>query len=582
MNDPTIIAAGSKAAQGRFDEAVAVLRRAAAGRGDTLPYLLLMAEYLAVLGQNQQALFAADQAVQRAPARAEAHAVRGLVMQLLNRFLEATASLEEAVRLSPGLAMAHQNLGLVLQAQARFEAAETALRRAVELSPSVLADANLALLLADTARVPEAISLLEGALSRWPGQAGLLFPLCFLLNYSDTADPAAVLARHKEYGRAITPSPAPRGPAPGPRPAVLRVGLVSGDLRGHSVSRFVEPVLREINRERFGVTCYFTGPRGDATSARLRTLAERWRDVARTSDDTMARTITNDNIDILVDLAGLTSGQRLPVFARRAAPVQATWIGYPNTTGIPAMDFRIVDSRTDPPGSEAMVTESLVRLPGCLLCFDPGGDAPPVQPREPGPITFGSFNALSKVSDTCVRLWAAVLEAAPGSRLLLKAKALADGATRRRLQDRFVAAGLAPERLELIGQTESTAEHLALYQRIDIALDTFPYHGATTTCEALWMGVPVVTRGGTVHAARVGPSLLRAAGLSDLIADCDDGFVRLAASLAADPARLAAWRGTLRERLTASALCDAPAYARALEAALDAMWAAKGLATPAG
>jgi predicted O-linked N-acetylglucosamine transferase (SPINDLY family) len=571
MADRVIIAAAARAAQGKTAEAVAMLRRAASGRGDPLPYLLLLSECLAAMGQLDAALYAAVQATARSPGLG--NAARGLVYQTSGRLEEAAAAFAEAVRLAPDLAMAHQNLGLVLQALARYADAGAALRRADELEPSPLSAGNLSLLLSETGRVPEAIALLGAALGRWPGTPGLLFNLCFALNYSDTASAADVLARHKEYGCAITPPGAvlPRVPR-GPRPPVLRVGLVSGDLRGHSVARFIAPVLRRIDRERFEFTCYFTGARGDDATARLRALAARWRDAARTHDDELRATIARDRIDILVDLAGLTAGQRLPVFARRAAPVQATWIGYPHTTGVPAMDFRLVDPITDPPGADALATERLVRLSGCLLCYEPDAGSPAPRPREDGPIRFGSYNALPTISATCMDLWARVLAAVPGSRLLLKAKALVDPGTRERVESGFAARGVAPERIEMLGQTGTTAEHLALYHRVDVALDTFPYHGATTTCEALWMGVPVVTLRGPVHAARVGPSLLTAAGLRELIAETPESLVRLARDLVRDPARLGVYRAALRDRLAASALCDAPSYVRGVESALDGMW----------
>ena len=260
------------------------------------------------------------------------------------------------------------------------------------------------------------------------------------------------------------------------------------------------------------------------------------------------------------------------VFAHQPAPIQVAWLGYPNTTGLTTMDYRLTDTYADPPGlTESWHAEQLVRLPRCAWCYQPS-DSPPITLRREGPITFGSFNNFAKITEPMFLLWARILHAVPESRLLLKTRALGSENTRQRVRQILSAAGIAAERLELRGYEPAHDDHLALYQRIDVALDTFPYHGTTTTCEALWMGVPVVTLAGKTHASRVGVSLLSNIGLPELVADTPEEYVRLAAELAGDLPRLAYLQGTLRQRMEQSPLMDAPRFARDMEAAYRAMW----------
>jgi protein O-GlcNAc transferase len=293
------------------------------------------------------------------------------------------------------------------------------------------------------------------------------------------------------------------------------------------------------------------------------------------SDEALAERIRHDGIDILVDLVGHTAMNRLLVFARRPAPIQVTWLGYPNTTGLTAIDYRLVDAVTDPEGeADALASETLVRLPGGFLCYGGHGGAPAPGPAPclaTGTVTFGSFNSPPKLSAATLDAWAQVLARLPESRLLLKGKPFADAATRALYLGRLAERGVAPERVELAAWLPDQA-HLALYDRIDIALDPFPYNGTTTTCQALWMGVPVVALRGDRHASRVGASLLTQIGLTDLIADSVEAYVETAIALAGDPARLADLRHSLRPRMAASPLCDATGFARKIEQAYRTMW----------
>jgi protein O-GlcNAc transferase len=324
------------------------------------------------------------------------------------------------------------------------------------------------------------------------------------------------------------------------------------------------------------VFCYAEVKRPDIITGDLRRLADRWLVTVGLSDDELAERIRADGIDILVDLAGHTANNRLRLFARKPAPVQVTWLGYPNTTGLEAIDCRLVDAVTDPVGeADAWASETLVRLEGGFLCYGALKDAPePTVPRclKTGTVTFGSFNNPAKLSAATLEIWAKLLSRLPHARLLLKGEPFADEATRALFLARLGERGVAAERVELVAWLPNATAHLAFYHQVDIALDPFPYNGTTTTCEALWMGVPVVTLRGDRHAGRVGASLLTQIGLTDLIANSVEEYLEIAVALARNPERLSDLRRVLRSRMAASPLCDGPAFARKMESAFRTMW----------
>ncbi len=396
------------------------------------------------------------------------------------------------------------------------------------------------------------------------------------LNYLDDVDPELVYEAHLEWARAVTRRIPPATPAfdnerdPSRR---LRIGYLSPDLKGHSVASFFEPLIRHHDRTACAIHCYYSGTRIDPVTNRIRAVSDQWRQVHAEPDDLLATSLRTDGIDILVDLAGHTKGHRLEVFARRAAPVQVTWLGYPNTTGLETMDYRLCDPVSDPEGSHASRhSESLFRLPNGFLCFE-GPDIPlPERNPDRGPVTFGSFNNLSKVTATTLRLWGRVLAQVADARLLLKAKQLSDRLIRQDLLQRLAAAGFDTGRVELHGRLEPKEAHLGLYGQVDIALDTVPYNGTTTTCQALWMGTPVIALRGDRHAARVGASILTHADLPELIGEDEDDFVARAVALARDRSRLVEYHTGLRGHLERSRLCDAEGFARQVESAYRAMW----------
>ena len=469
--------------------------------------------------------------------------------------------------------------GEALEAAGALDAALDCYEACVRDHPASL-DAHLALAnaLAQAWRVEDSIRAFHAALSAAPDNTEVFSGLLLYSHYAAAPDASALYALHRRYGHLVSEKTARQRPPVHPDPMdterMLRIGYVSRNLSAHSVGYFIEPVVAAHDRSRHRVYCYYGHPASDDTTARIARAADVWVPVHGMADDALAARVREDRIDILVDLEGHTKLNRLPVFARRAAPVQITWLGYPDTTGLDAIDYRITDATADPPPhAEARHSERLLRLDAPFLCYRPPADSPPVRPRGPGSaVVFGSCNVLLKVNPPLLALWARILEGVPDSRLLIKSSLLDNAEVAGRLLAQFRAAGIAPGRLDLRGWAADRVGHLGTYDGIDIALDTFPYHGTTTTCEALWMGVPVVTQAGTLHMSRVGASLLRAAGLADLVADNADDYANIAIALARDPARRTALRGRMREQLAASPLLDHRAFVGKLEAAYRQAW----------
>ena len=425
----------------------------------------------------------------------------------------------------------------------------------------------------------EAVAAYEQAREIAPGSGQIYSALLFHRHYLSPVDPARLFDLHRAYGTMMQkawPGPAadyPQKPDPERR---LRIGYVSPNLSRHSVGYFVEPLIRDHDRRGFEVFCYYNHALSDDATRRMREAADGWRDIAGSDDDAVARMVREDGIDILVDLAGHSKGNRLGVFARRSAPVQITWLGYPDTTGLAAIDFRITDETADPaPAAEQRHTENLLRVDGSFLCYQPPADAPALRSREAGtPAVFASFNNIAKVNAETLRMWGRILAGVPGSRLVLKSSALNFPDTVDRVTDALERNGVDPSRVDLRGWLGERQQHLDAYGEIDIALDTFPYNGTTTTCEALWMGVPVITLAGPVHMACVGASLLHCAGLDELVAHDDAHYVNIAIELARDAAKRRTLRAELRTRLAASPLLDHAGFTRRLEAHCRHAWRA--------
>ena len=505
----------------------------------------------------------------------------GILRQQAGLVDEAIDLLRRAADQLPGDAAAQHNLAAALGERGRLNEAIAHYHRALTIAPNyALAWRNVALAQQRQARLEEAIEACRRAVALDPSLRGAHSNLLFLLTHSGAHQPAEVAAEHRrwafQHADHLGPATWQDDGRDRDRDRRLRVGYVSPDFREHAVAFFIEPLLRAHDRAAVEVVCYANVERPDAVSERLRGLADQWCDIWDEPDERVAAQIREDRIDVLVDLAGHTLHNRLLLFARRPAPVQLSYLGYANTTGLAAIGYRFSDAVADPEGpADELHSEELVRLPRCFLCYQPPRTAPDAASRTTdgsGAVTFGSLNKALKITPEVTALWARLLGELPGSRLLLKSDAFSDPTVREAFAARVAEHGVAAERLKLLPADETMETHLARYGEIDIALDPFPYNGATTTCEALWMGVPVVALAGATHAARVSASLLQAAGLPQLVAESEPGYVAIARELARDRERLAALRGSLRERVRSSPLCDAEGAARAIEAAYRALW----------
>ncbi len=455
----------------------------------------------------------------------------------------------------------------------RFLAGITSLQETVARNPQhVNAWIDLGCIWKKLREIHRSIACFQQAVNLDPASVIAHDNLVFTMLFSDRYSPNELFEAHKTWGarHGVATLPSSYDVSPG---EPLRIGYLSPDFREHSVTSFIEPVLVCHDRSRFEVTCYHCHPDHDAVSARIRSRVDRWRDIAEIGDDEAAELIRADGIHILVDLAGHTAWNRLLLLARRPAPIQVTWLGYPHSTGLTAVDYRISDAMADPPGlSDRWHTERLVRLPATFLCYQPP-EAPDPATAPPcvknGYVTLASFNNFAKVSPTILKYWRDILTRIPDSRLLLKSEVFGDPEACRWVVERL---SIPEERLMLLAKTPDRSSHLALYGQVDIALDTFPYNGTTTTCEALYMGVPVVSLAGLGHASRVGASLLNTVGLGELLAETGDEYVKTVVDLAADVPRLIRLRQNLRRLMTASPLMDQQGFVTALEAEYRLMW----------
>jgi len=579
--------------------------------------LYCLGKTLLMLGHHDEALRTLDAALAIAPEYAEAYLAKGDSLRILGRYAEAVAAYEAALRYEPDSALCCRCLGIAYVDTRDIARAQECFLRAQQLNPGdavtathlgtlyfnmerrreavktflqglqaatsaeEVSELSLALgnVYVSTGQIQEAIACYRSGLARNPGNASLHSNLLMAMHYSAETSAAEILHESIAWGNNYAEKELLSCRQVGDWP--LKIGFVSADFRDHSVSYFFEPLLAKLNRDRFEVYCYSGVSSPDSTTERLKSRADHWIETFPIPDDLLAERIIAEKIDILVDLSGHSNGNRLRVFERRVAPLQITWLGYPGTTGVQTIDFRISDAVADPVGvSETLHTEKLVRLPESFLCYQPPADAPQVASLpllDNKVVTFGSFNNLAKITPRTLTVWGEILGKTPGSRLVLKSRAFADEDVvsdwHKLLEDH----GMRPARVSLIPFVLSSWKHFANYAKIDIALDTFPYNGTTTTCEALWMGVPVITLSGDRHAARVGASLLSCIGLNELVTENWHDYVARAVQLAGDVEQLKLYRRTMRERMLASPLCDAAGFAVRWEDALLEMLAETGL-----
>ncbi len=525
------------------------------------------------MGDLAGAQVIADDVARNDPRHHQAWNLLGALAAAAERHELAVRHFERAIALQPANADYLSNCGEVCRRAGWIDDAIDHCRAALAADPRHAgAYYNLALALHAVGEVAQAHAALTSALAIRPAARVPRSALLFLLCHHPDIDGATLLAEHRRWNElhahALAPKLPPRTVEANPG-RKLRVGYVSADFRRHSLAYFIEPLFANHDRNCFEVFCYSNTRHADGITDELRNHVSQWRDITSLSDEAAARLIEQDGIDILVDLAGHTADNRLLIFARKPAPVQLSYLGYPNTTGLATMDYRISDGYMDPPGvSEALYTEKLLRMPHSLWCYRPPAPTPDVNPLpalQRGVTTFGSLHSFTKLSRQVIDLWARILARQPGAELLMAGAP--SGETGTRLRERFAAHGIDAARVHLIGKLNFD-DYLRLYHRIDIGLDAFPYAGGTTTCESLWMGVPVITLAGTYAVARAGVSLLTSAGLAELIADSPERYVEIATDLARDPHRLAGLRGSLRERMQRSPLMDEAGFTRAFEAVL--------------
>ena len=565
--------------QGKLDKAIKHYREAIRLKPDYAEAHSNISVVLQKQGRLDEAIDHCREALRLKPDFADAYHNMGNALKDQGKFNEAIRYFHEALRLNPHHAEAHNCLGIILAEQGRLNEATECYHKVLRLIPDH-ADAhnNIGTVLKGQGKIDEAINHYHEAMRLKPNHANIHSNMLFTMHYSSAIDPTRIYSEHRNWANKhalplvdtiqlhsnkINPD------------RKLRIGYVSPDFRMHSVAFFAEHMLLGHDRADFEIYCYSNVSQPDSITDRFKGLSDFWRNIVGMSDEQVADKIRDDQIDILVDLAGHTANNHMLVFAKKPAPVQVTYLGYPNTTGLPTMDYRITDEWADPIGqTEHLHTEELIRLPKSFLCYKPPENAPEVlslPALNKDNATFGSFNNRSKITPEVVEDWSTILKSVSDSRLILKAKAFNDDETRQILLEMFIKNGVNPQRIRLIGYLPFE-QHLQLYNSIDIGLDTFPYNGTTTTCEAMWMGVPVITLAGDFHASRVGVSILSNVGLSDLIAESTEDYIKKAVTLANNLDRLHDLRIKLRPLMIRSALMDEKGFTRSLEEAYRQMW----------
>lgn len=596
---------------GQLDEAREIYERAVSLAPKAPQGHLNLGNALLLAGQFEEAADCYRRAIRLRPEHAGTHLNLGNALMSLGTFDSAADCYRTALQFHPGWSEAWFGLGCALErSQAlNIDAAADAYRQALRLHPEDgKAASNLAALLRKHGRTAEAQTLLESVIAKnskcipallanavlhkelgdpevsvaayrrvlaiSPEDAASNSDYLFMLNFVPDVTAEVILAEHCRYGELL----ARRTPRCNPRDATdpgkqLKIGYVSPDFRRHPVSCFIEPLLQNHDRRYFEIFCYYNHADGDEITERIRNTAGHWRDIFQMTDDSVARRIVADGIDILVDLAGHTAENRLGVFARKPAPVQCTWLGYLSTTGLSSIDYRLCDAHTDPaPEAESWQIEKPLRLPDSQWCYQPPTSLPassPLPRLKNGYWTFGSLNQGSKLNFGCLRMWGELLNEIPHSRL--RFLGITDSLLAERIRINLAEQGVAAERIDMVGRL-LIDDYFSCYRDIDVALDTFPYNGATTTCDALVMGVPVATVAGNRSIARGGVSLLTTIDLQNWIAPTANEFVDMLREQTRDPMRVAALRAELPQRMRASRLMDAVKFTRNLEIAYRNIW----------
>jgi protein O-GlcNAc transferase len=561
---------------GKTDDAVACYQRALQLKPGFAEVHNNLGNIFMAQGKTGEAAACYQKALQLKPDYADAHNNLGNVFKDLGKTDDAVACYQRALQLKPDYALAHYNLGVVWQDCSNLDEAVACYRQALKRDPAYAeVHNNLGNALKDQGNLDEAVASFRRAVELKPDDHTAHSNLLYTLVFSPGYDAGTILEEHRLWSRRFA-EPMARLIKPHPNDCCshrrLRIGYVSPDFRDHAQSFFTVPLLSAHDHETFEIFCYADVARPDGITARLRSLADAWRYIAGLTDEQVAGLVRQDRIDILVDLTMHMARNRLLVFARKPAPVQVCWLAYPGTSGLSTVDYRLTDRYIDPPGlHDHDYSEESIRLPDAFWCYDPLENESAVSALpalENGSITFGCLNNFCKVHESVLELWAQVLVAVDGSRLMLLAP---PGSPRRRTLDLLERKGVGRERVTFVAR-QPRPRYMELHHRIDIGLDTFPYNGHTTSLDAFWLGIPVVTLVGPTPVARAGLSLLTNLGLPELVARTREQFVSIAVALADDLPRLCELRATLRGRMQASPLMDARRFARMVEAAYREMW----------
>lgn len=563
-------------AQGDFRGAEACFRDALALEPNSPQNLGNLGAILQAQRRPAEARACFERVLAIAPQMAGIHCNLGLMCIETRLWDQAEAAFRKAIELQPQLHQAHSGLAVVLKEKNHLSAAEASCRQALAIAPQDPSHlSHLAGILSSSGRLKEAIACLRQAVQLRPDDPGLHSRHLFCLTQDEEVGPDDLFAAHRAFGSRFEALAQPhrRAHTNDRKPdRKLRVGFVSGDLRNHAVAYFLDPVWTVIDREQIEIWVYHTCREQDFVTPHLRKLSHTWRQVEDLSDDELTEQIRRDAIDVLFDLSGHTAHNRLLVFCRKPAPIQVTWLGYPNTTGLKAMDYALCDRFNAPPGCfEQFYVEKLARIP-TSNAFIQNLDAPPVNDLPMltcGHVTFGSFNHLSKLGEQVIAAWARVMHGVPGSRMLIGN--MADEQVRRALIERFERQGIAADRLELRPKVPLN-DYLRLHHEVDLILDTWPYTGGTTTNHALWMGVPVLTMTGSSRSHCQSASSIGKMGLQEWITADVEEFVERGIRLAAQPEKLAALRSGMRDRWRHEPLRLPSTVARGIEAAVRQMW----------
>lgn len=492
----------------------------------------------------------------------------GTVLYRLGKYSEATKQYSAILNQDPNNIGVLNNLCAIKILYGHLSEAFELANRVISIKPDYIDPyINLGNISKDMGNIEESIAFYKKALSIDPSNKIALSNMLLAFHYR-SYDNSTIFNEHIKWEQQVPKINIDSKSHPLSLNRKINIGYLSGDFKKHSVSYFIEPILANHNKEEFNIFCYSDVQRPDPVTLKLKGYPVNWRDIYRMYDRDVFSKIQEDKIDILVDLAGHAGNKRLRVFSTGAAPIQITYCGYPDTSGLSNMNYRITDTIADPEGSEMYYTEKLLRMKHSFLCYRPSQKTPQVQPTpaiKNGFTTFGSFNHISKLSDETIKLWAKILQQNKNSRIILKAKQFSDNLTMENFLLKFKKNGVSENRVDLINHTSDHNAHLALYNNIDIALDPFPYNGTTTTCEALWMGVPVITLYGNNHASRVGGTLLTNTGLKSLVVKDKESYFRTAIFLSQNTEQLNSLRLGLRQTFASSPICDGQNFTKELE-----------------